>query len=319
MEDWLLALGIIAGLSLFFFANMYAFGFIAASIIHKKVLTREKGKDGKWGRVCSDPSNPEQVEMWKIANDWKDLYAHSHQGVVVQSDGFGLIGDYYDFGNDKCVIIAPGRNETGIYSLYFAEPYRKAGYNVLVFDPRAHGLSTGELSYCGIGEANDVMAFAKHAHDNLHNQSLVLHGVCIGGGSIALLMGGNEAPSYVKGIVLDGLFTSFYEQFKNHLTEGGHPVWPVMTCLRIIIRKKTRCDIKKQAPIEAVKRIQTPTLLLAGEKDIYSRPDKTKKLFEALASTKKKLIWFKKGAHSHLKINDEQGYETAIVDWLKEI
>jgi len=319
MEDWLLAIAIIAALSLFFLANMYAFGFIASLIIHKKVLTREKGKNEKWGRVCSEPTNPEQVIMWKIANDWKDQYAHYHQGLVVQSGEFSLIGDYYDFGNDKCAIIVPGRNETGIYSLYFAEPYRKAGYNILVFDPRAHGLSTGELSYCGIGEADDVMAFAKYAHDNLHNQSVVFHGICIGGGSIALLMGKKDAPTYVKGIVLDGLFTSFYEQFKNHLSEGGHPVWPVMTCLRIVIKKKTGCDIKKEAPIEAVKHIKVPTLLLAGEKDIYSRPDKTKELFSALAAPNKKLIWFPKGAHSHLKINDEQGYETAILDWLKEI
>ena len=319
MNDWILTGIIIAALGVFFLLNMYTFGFIASHFIYKKVLTREKGKNDKWGRICSDPKNPEQVQMWTIANAWRDQYSKYHTSFHLQSDGYDLVGDYYDFKSDTCVIIIPGRNETGIYSLYFAEPYRKAGYNILVFDPRAHGLSTGELSYCGIGEQDDALAFANYAHDKLGNKHIVFHGICIGGGSIALLMGSDKAPSFVKTIVLDGLYVSFYEQFKNHLAEGGHPVWPVINCMRIIIKHKTKVDIKHQIPLNAVKSIHVPTLLLAGEKDTYSRPDKTKILFNDLAANTKKIVWFPKGAHSHLKINDEAGYEKAILDWVSNV
>ena len=89
-----------------------------------------------------------------------------------------------------------------------------------------------------------------------------------------------------------------------------------MDSMRIIIKHHTGVDIKRDCPYKAVKSIHVPTLLLAGEQDTYSRPNKTKLLYEALGAKNKKLVWFKKGAHSHLKINDEAGYEAAIIDWL---
>ena len=36
-----------------------------------------------------------------------------------------LIGEYFDFGKDRCVIILPGRCESLMYSYYFAPPYEK--------------------------------------------------------------------------------------------------------------------------------------------------------------------------------------------------
>lgn len=299
--------------------QMLLMGYIAASIIYKKVLTREHGKNGKWSRVCSEKGNPEQELMWNTGLAWWKKYEKNHQEITVASDGFSIVGDYFDFGFKRCVIIAPGRNETGIYSAYFAEPYRKGGCNVLVFDPRAHGKSTGEYSYCGIGEADDALSLATYAHDVLKNEEIFFHGICIGGGSMAILMGSDRAPSFVKGICLDGLYTTFYEQFKNHLIEGGHPSWPIMMMIRLRAKKTAGVDILKQGPLFAAPNIQVPVLMLSGKQDTYSLPEKSEEIFSKIGSNNKKIVWFPIGRHSHLKINDEKGYEKTIVDWLKTV
>ena len=76
-------------------------------------------------------------------------------------NGLKLVGEWFDYGFDKTVIILPGRRETLVYSYYYAQPYKELGINVLVIDQRAHGLSEGTYSTCGIKEADDVKLWLK--------------------------------------------------------------------------------------------------------------------------------------------------------------
>jgi esterase/lipase len=57
---------------------------------------------------------------------------------------------------------------------------------------------------------------------------------------------------------------------------------------------------------------------LYGEKDIFSIPQKSRELFDACISEDKKLVWFEKGGHSHLRINNTQQYDQAIIDFFAE-
>ena len=59
-------------------------------------------------------------------------------------------------------------------------------------------------------------------------------------------------------------------------------------------------------------------LFLYGEKDIFSIPEKSRQLFAACASENKKLVWFDKGGHSHLRINNTEKYDRTIIEFLKE-
>lgn len=70
--------------------------------------------------------------------------------------------------------------ETCLYGDYFAEPYEKAGYNVLTIDARAHGLSDGHFNSLGHHESKDTCLWAKYLHETYGIEEVVLHGVCIG-------------------------------------------------------------------------------------------------------------------------------------------
>ena len=59
-------------------------------------------------------------------------------------------------------------------------------------------------------------------------------------------------------------------------------------------------------------------LFLYGTQDIFSIPEKSKKLFAACAAEDKKLVWFDKGGHSHLRINNIEKYDATILDFLKQ-
>ena len=109
--------------------------------VYKQQLVRTSDKI--WGRFCSAPENEEQLAMWNEGIAWGKENAKFMTEVKITNDGFDLYGEYYDFGGESCVIILPGRCESLMYSYYFALPYQKAGYNVLVIDTRCHGKSDG--------------------------------------------------------------------------------------------------------------------------------------------------------------------------------
>lgn len=295
------------------FAAMLAYTFPIAKKVYNNQLVRTEPE--KWGRVCSAPDNEEQLKMWNDGIAWMEPNRSRMTEVSVESDGFKLYGEYFDFGSDRCVIILPGRCESLIYSYYFAEPYEKAGFNILVVDTRCHGKSEGKYNTIGVKESHDVLKWAELVHDRFDNKEVYIHGICIGTSSGIFAMTNKNCPDYLKGLVTEGCFVSFRETFKRHMMADNRPLFPVLDMVMLLINKHTGTNVYKDKPIRAIKHINhnARILFLYGKKDIFSIPEKSQKLFDACAATDKQLVWFEKGGHSHLRINNTEEYDNAII------
>lgn len=295
------------------FAAMLAYTFPIAKKVYNNQLVRTEPE--KWGRVCSAPDNEEQLKMWNDGIAWMEPNRSKITEVSVESDGFKLYGEYFDFGSDRCVIILPGRCESLIYSYYFAEPYEKAGFNILAVDTRCHGKSEGKYNTIGVKESHDVLKWAELVHDRFDNKEVYIHGICIGTSSGIFAMTNKNCPDYLKGLVTEGCFVSFRETFKRHMMADNRPLFPVLDMVMLLINKHTGTNVYKDKPIRAIKHINhnARILFLYGKKDIFSIPEKSQKLFDACAATDKQLVWFEKGGHSHLRINNTEEYDNAII------
>lgn len=271
----------------------------------------------KWGRVCSCPENEEQQAMWDAGVAWAEPHKDKMTEVRVENDGFKLVGEYYNFGHDRCAIILPGRCECLIYSYYFAEPYEKAGFNVLVVDTRCHGESEGVYNTIGVKESGDVLAWAKLAHDELGNREVWIHGICIGTSSGLFALTSPKRPAYLKGLVTEGCYVSLRETFKRHMIADNRPLFPVLDEVMYLVNKYTGTNVYTQKPIRVIKKVPADCrmLFLYGEQDIFSIPAKSRKLFAACPVADKKIVWFPKGGHSHLRINNVETYDRAIYDF----
>ena len=82
------------------------------------------------------------------------------------------------------------------------------------------------------------------------------------------------------------------------------------------LKKHAGVDVIKQSPLNAVKKLRCRALFLYGEKDIFSLPPKSQQLFDACGSQDKKLVWFDKGGHSHLRINNIEKYDNEIIKFV---
>lgn len=286
-----------------------------AKRVYKEQLVRTS--PDKWGRSCSFPDDAEQVQMWNDGIAWMEANKEKITEVEIENDGFHLVGQYFDFGAKRCVLILPGRCESLVYSYYFAPPYEKAGFNVLVIDTRCHGMSGGTYNTIGVQESKDVLAWAKLLHDRFGNEEIYFHGICIGTASGLFALSAPNCPAYLKGLVTEGCYISFSETFKRHMMALNRPLFPVLQLVMREIYRHTGTNVYKSKPISAIRKIRPDCriLFLYGEKDIFSIPKKSRKLYAACVSQDKKLVWFEKGGHSHLRINNTEKYDQAIIDF----
>ena len=308
---------ILAALLLGGLVFMLIYTYPIAKNVYEDQLVRTSPE--KWGRSCSFPDDAEQVQMWDDGIVWMEKNRERITELQIENDGLQLFGQYFDFGKDRCVIILPGRCESLIYSYYFAPPYEKAGFNVLVIDTRCHGKSDGKYNTIGVKESGDVLAWAKLVHEQLHNREVYIHGICIGTSSGLLAMKEGRCPAYLRGLVTEGCYISFPETFKRHMIALKRPRFPVLQLAMWQIYRHTGTNVYRHKPITAIRKISPDcrVLFLYGEKDIFSIPKKSRQLFKACVARDKKLVWFERGGHSHLRINNTEKYDQAIIDFFE--
>lgn len=318
MDTFIILSLIIVGLALGGLCCMLAYTYPISKKVYRTQLVRTEPE--KWGRVCSAPENEEQWAMWNAGVEWAEQNREHVTDVEIENDGFKLYGEYFDFGADRCVIILPGRCESLVYSYYFAPAYKKANFNVLVVDTRCHGKSDGIYNTIGVKESSDVIAWSKFVNERFNNKEVWYHGICIGTASGIFAITDKNCPPYVKGFVTEGCFVSFRETFKRHMMADKRPLFPVLDLVMLHINRHTGTNVYKDKPITAIKKIkkEARVLFLYGKQDIFSIPSKSQKLFESCSAADKKLVWFDKGGHSHLRINNTEAYDNAIIEFFKD-
>ena len=302
----LLGLVLLAGIPMFL---------VPPPIVYTAILVRTGPK--KWARGISQPKDPECCRMFELGMQWAEQYKETKTVVSIENEGFKLAGEYFDFGADRAVIIIPGRSETLWYSYYFAEPFRKAGWNVLVIDNRSHGLSEGRYNSLGAKEYSDIIAWADYLHDTLHNKDIVLHGVCVGSATAVYALTSGRCPEYVRGMIAEGMYVTFYETFRYHLISDKKPSFPCTPLVMAMIRIFSGVDAVHDGPIYRIDKVDRPILFLHSKEDQYSLPDRAVELYEKCTAPKK-MVWFEHGRHSRIRITDTAAYDNAVITWLAE-
>lgn len=313
MEVWQIILWAFIASGILFWIASY---FIIAAVVYRILLVRTS--PDKWSRECSLADDEEQKRMYAEGNAWYEKYRGKISEVQIVSDGFHLFGEYCDFGFDKAVIIIAGRTEGCRYSYYFAEPYRAAGYNVLVIDNRCHGLSDGKYISLGLKEYNDIIRWGELLHDRYNNEKIVIHGICIGSATALYTLTSEQCPSYFAGMVADGMYVDFRESIKNHMIEQRRK--SINICLYLLtlyFRICTGKNMVTQGPIHCIDKLDKPILFIYSKKDLYSVPEKGQLLYDKCRS-EKELEWFDYGAHSKVRINNTEKYDNAVISFLNK-
>lgn len=246
-----------------------------------------------------------------------DLVQLPFEQVYIRSyDGTRLAARYYhNADNAPLVIQFHGYRGNGVREFSGGSRLaRRVGYNALVVDQRAHGLSEGHTISFGIKERFDCKAWAEYAAKRFPNAPIFLSGVSMGAATV--LMASNlKLPSSVCGIIADCPYASPGSIIKKVCADMKLPknlLYPFVILGALIFG---RFCIWKSSAVRSVKETSIPILLIHGEDDRFVPCDMSKKIYHACAG-EKKLVTVPSAGHGLCYMVDTEQYEKAFEEFI---
>ncbi|MEO8250939.1 MAG: alpha/beta hydrolase [Chloroflexota bacterium] len=187
---------------------------------------------------------------------------------LTASDGTHLAGWFVPAGNQAAaaptVVLAHSDDGNKSEMLAWAEPLHP-GYNLVFFDFRNHGQSSGSLSTLGVRESDDLKAVVAWTAKKRPGSIAVL-GVAMGGAAAI-----EEAASddRVSAVILDSTHATLANALQAQLQRDGYPLalpgaWSIL--LGGLLR--TGEDMTVADPVQAIGRYgKRPVLIIAAGKD----------------------------------------------------
>lgn len=222
------------------------------------------------------------LEGWFIPADSDKLIIHNH---FLPGNRYGYPGHLPEFGG------------LGGFEVSFLPEYKAlhdAGYNVLAYDMRNHGLSgqgNGGIAGIGLLEYRDVIGSLRYAASRPDTKDMrkVLLSVCLGADSTAVAWSKYpEEFSEIQAMVMLQPVSGPYivEEFVKAIgMPDGYDKFDKA------VHERTGFHLAEQSPLEHVKSVSVPTLVAQVHDDTMTRPDDVQSIFGALPVADKELHW----------------------------
>ncbi|MDD3089726.1 MAG: alpha/beta hydrolase [Candidatus Omnitrophica bacterium] len=243
-----------------------------------------------------------------------DAFPENVSGKIAVQENIEIAYDHYRNGFPAVIIVSPGfyNSKDNRWMRKTAE-FLSSSYDVIVFDPRGHGSSSGEFMWTSREDA-DVAAVIRFAED-LGYAHIGILGYSLGASAAinaVAEVGGVESMVLISSV-------SRFGSIDFHFWEPGmfSDLFDNIACGWQ--GKGARCGnifLSKKYPIDSVKKIKdTSILFIHGEHDWIVKPRHSKKLYEAASCTKELKI-VKNGLHAERLIQlHYELMEKVILDW----
>ena len=216
---------------------------------------------------------------------------------------------YVNKGSSRTAVIVHGWRDCAIDFLYLGRIYEQLlGYNVVMPDLHAHGLSEGDRIQMGWLDRKDVL----HWLSLFQQDTMVVHGVSMGAAT-TMMLSAEPFPKGIKDIrfVEDCGYTSAWDEFAHEMKrQFGLPSFPLLYASNLLCKIKNGWSFNDASAIERVQHCQHPMLFIHGSSDTFVPTSMVYRLYEAKPSRKK--LWIAEGAEhakSYLTHKDEYFHE----------
>ena len=230
----------------------------------------------------------------RIVGDPSPEIAAFTQSVVFPSrDGLKLSGWLVAAQNStKAVVLLHGNGSSRRQMLARAKLFHDAGYAVLLYDARGHGLSEGDRVSAGWFETSDLLG----AFDFLRANGCRQFG-CLGAsqGGATILLAAGKLPPEVRWVIVESTYPTMRDALDRRFRNDLHlPGWLAGIFFVPLAEWRLGLSIDQISPITHISSLHCPVFVLGGETDRHTLPISTQAIFAAAREPKK--LWLVPGA-----------------------
>lgn len=227
------------------------------------------------------------------------------------SDNVKIALNHYESGHKAVLIIAHGWFMTKDSKAFsdLANEF-KSDYDVIVFDFRGHGKSSGCYTFTSkeVLDLDAVVEFAKQKYENVYLMGFSL------GGAVSVIRGDEGLDKMILVSTPNSFDTIENEMWKK---EAWLPTFQKFELNRWCSIRPSLIIRKKVKPIKVVDKIQVPTLFIAGGKDPTVHAWHTESLYKK-AICPKNYQFFEMSYHAEdLYLQESEKFLQICRDWLK--
>lgn len=235
---------------------------------------------------------------------------------IFARDGITLAARYYHVRDDAPLLIQfHGYRGSGIRDFCGGCTLAmELGYNVLLVDQRAHGLSGGDTMSFGILERYDCKRWVEYALDRFGNEiKIVLFGISMGASTVLMALS-LDMPKQVVGVIADSPFSSPGVIIRKVCRDIKLPaviIYPFVVLGAILFG---RFFIWEMDCEKAVKDSQIPILLIHGEDDRFVPKEMSQQISRCNRNIK--TAFFQGAGHVLSFASDEVRYRDLLRDFV---
>lgn len=236
----------------------------------------------------------------------------------VKIDGEYIVNPASTGAKKKVAIICHGHTVNRAPSLKYGQIFYKLGYNIIVFDERYFGKSTGKYCTLGYMESKDISEIIKYARTIFGEDAFICtHGESMGAASELLALK-YEKPAFV---VADCPFADT-EMLSLKLAKNMvHFFGPAAIAIgRLVCMSRFKgYDFRKVNPIEAVVESDTPICFIHGANDNYIPCSHSEIMFKQVKNPLSELHLIPGADHAMSIATDAKEYEKIVTDFVKKV
>ena len=215
------------------------------------------------------------------------------------------------------IIFLHGVGDCKIAGVPFARSLYDRGFNIFLYDSRQHGESEGYYCTYGFYEKHDVSAIISYlqTRTDVKIGKIGIYGTSMGG---AVAIQAAAIDPRIVCVVSEGSYTALRVVFVDYQKRIIKLPWHFLRNIALVqSQKMANFKARLVAPLEDIKRVHVPVLIVHGKNDSFIRSDYSTLLYEA-ANKPKQLLLIEGAGHNDVWEIGGTNYENSIASFFKE-